>query len=131
MIIKMNTVILYGYNVFHRPPPTGLNYAMFAIAILASFTWPLPLTLGMDLNTFRKGIRDEFFQPSAAFQKNIMYVPLSIDDSSDLQDSMTLRALMVFMHYGHYGMLTWSCSRCKASCTLRRRDERQQSSLGH
>ena len=49
-----------------------------------------------------------------------MYDPLSLHGVQDLQDSMTLRALMVFMHYGM--LKTWRCSRCKASCTLRKGD---------
>ena len=71
----------------------------------------------MGLNSFRKGINDGFFETSSGFQKHVMYQALNIDESSNLQDTSALRALLVFMRYGMVKI--WKCSKCKSSCTIR------------
>ncbi|CAE7503147.1 unnamed protein product [Symbiodinium sp. CCMP2592] len=67
----------------------------------------------MDLNSFRKGVKEDWFASSSAFQKHVMYGKL---DTGDLADSQSLRAACVYMHFGW--LRTWKCSKCKASTVL-------------
>ena len=67
----------------------------------------------MDLDSFRRGIKDEFFESSSAFQAHIQHKAL---DTGTLVDSPALRALCVFMHYKL--VRTHRCSACKSRCIL-------------
>ena len=67
----------------------------------------------MDLDSFRKGIKEEFFQSSSSFQAHIQHKAL---DTGTLMDSPALRALCVFMHYKL--ARTHRCSACKSRCIL-------------
>ena len=67
----------------------------------------------MDLDSFRKGIKEEFFQSSSSFQAHIQHKAL---DTGTLVDSPALRALCVFMHYKL--ARTHRCSACKSRCIL-------------
>ena len=76
----------------------------------------LPLFAGfhtMHLDSFRRGIKDEFFESSSAFQAHIQHKAL---DTGTLVDSPALRALCVFMHYKL--VRTHRCSACKSRCIL-------------
>ena len=67
----------------------------------------------MDLNSFRKGVKEGWFESSSAFQKHVMYGKL---DTGDLDDSQSLRAACLYMHFGW--LRTWKCSKRKASTML-------------
>ena len=69
--------------------------------------------IAMDLNSFRKGVKEDWFASSSAFQNHVMYGNL---DTGDLDDSQSLRAACVYMHFGW--LRTWKCSKCKASTML-------------
>ena len=68
----------------------------------------------MDLDTFRKSVNDSMFETSSAFQKEILYKDL---DLQELENSSALRACCVFMHYELVDAPA-KCNTCKASCTL-------------
>ena len=67
----------------------------------------------MDLDSFRKGIKEEFFESSSAFQAQIQLKALDI---GTLVDSPTLRALCIFIHYKL--VRTHRCSIYKNKCIL-------------
>ena len=68
----------------------------------------------MDLDTFRKSVNNSMFEISSAFQKEILYKNL---DLQELENSSALRACCVFMHYKFVDAPA-KCNICKASCTL-------------
>ena len=68
----------------------------------------------MDLDTFRKSVNDSMFETSSAFQKEILYKDL---DLQELENSSALRACCVFMHYELVDAPA-KCNTCKAGCTL-------------
>ena len=67
----------------------------------------------MDLDSFRKNIREEFFQSSLFFQAHIQHKAL---DPGTLVDSPALRTLYVFMRYKL--ARAYRCSACKSRCLL-------------
>ena len=51
----------------------------------------------LTLDQFRRAVCEEWFSTSAAFLANVVHRPLN---TTPYSDSMQVRALMVFMHYG-------------------------------
>ena len=58
-------------------------------------------------------VKEGWFASSSAFQKHVMYGKL---DTGDLDDSQSLRAACVYMHFGW--LRTWKCSKRKFSTML-------------